>query len=165
MISAPSSCGGTVGNCRVCCRTYPLVERKRDHLDNCSMEKTFSTYMQTSVVWRVCRQAHMLCILFASSGVTATSRLLCDKTTFTKEGKDRRIGKSTRWHIIMYNVNDPHILQYIIFMFFCCCLQGCISCGILVSGIRERGVSSEHMENMEMFSCSPTQVHSDSQRT
>ena len=34
--------------------------------------------------------------------------------------------------------------------------QGCISCGILVSGIRERGVSSEHMENMEMFSCSPT---------
>ena len=34
--------------------------------------------------------------------------------------------------------------------------QGCISCGILVSGIRARGVSSEHMENMEMFSCSPT---------
>ena len=35
-------------------------------------------------------------------------------------------------------------------------MQGCISCGILVSGIRARGVSSEHMENMEMFSCSPT---------
>ena len=35
-------------------------------------------------------------------------------------------------------------------------IQGCISCGILVSGIRARGVSSEHMENMEMFSCSPT---------
>ena len=34
--------------------------------------------------------------------------------------------------------------------------QGCISCGILVSGIRARGVSSEHMENMEMVSCSPT---------
>ena len=34
--------------------------------------------------------------------------------------------------------------------------QGCISCGILVSGIRARGVSSEHMENMGMFSCSPT---------
>ena len=34
--------------------------------------------------------------------------------------------------------------------------QGCISCGILVSGIRARGVSWEHMENMEMFSCSPT---------
>ena len=31
--------------------------------------------------------------------------------------------------------------------------QGCISCGILVSGIRARGASSEHME---MFSCSPT---------
>ena len=31
--------------------------------------------------------------------------------------------------------------------------QGCISCGILVSGIRARGVSLEHME---MFSCSPT---------
>ena len=30
--------------------------------------------------------------------------------------------------------------------------QGCINCGILVSGIRARGVSSEHMENMEMFS-------------
>ena len=34
--------------------------------------------------------------------------------------------------------------------------QGCISCGILVSGIRARGVSSEHMENLEMFSYSPT---------
>ena len=34
--------------------------------------------------------------------------------------------------------------------------QGFISCGILVSGIRAHGVSSEHMENMEMFSCSPT---------
>ena len=34
--------------------------------------------------------------------------------------------------------------------------QGCISCGILLFGIRARGVSSEHMENMEMFSCSPT---------
>ena len=43
--------------------------------------------------------------------------------------------------------------------------QGCINCGILVSGIRARGVSSEHMENMEMFSCSPTKVRSDSQRT
>ena len=43
--------------------------------------------------------------------------------------------------------------------------QGCINCGILLSGIRARGVSSEHMENMEMFSCSPTQVRSDSQRT
>ena len=36
------------------------------------------------------------------------------------------------------------------------CEQGCINCGILVSAIRARGVSSEHMENMEMFSCSPT---------
>ena len=35
-------------------------------------------------------------------------------------------------------------------------IHGCISCGILVSGIRARGVSSEHMENMKMFSCSPT---------
>ena len=34
--------------------------------------------------------------------------------------------------------------------------QGCISCGILVSGIGARGVCSEHMENMEMFSCSST---------
>ena len=35
-------------------------------------------------------------------------------------------------------------------------VQGCISCGILVSGIQAHGVSLEHMENMEMFSCSPT---------
>ena len=34
--------------------------------------------------------------------------------------------------------------------------QGCISCGILLSGTWARGASSEHMENMEMFSCSPT---------
>ena len=30
--------------------------------------------------------------------------------------------------------------------------QGCISCGILLSGTGARGVSSEHMENVEMFS-------------
>ena len=36
------------------------------------------------------------------------------------------------------------------------CQQGCISCGILLSGTWARGVSSEHMENMDMFSCSPT---------
>ena len=35
-------------------------------------------------------------------------------------------------------------------------IQGCINCGILLSRIRARGVSSEHMENMEMFSSSPT---------
>ena len=34
--------------------------------------------------------------------------------------------------------------------------QGCISCGVLLSGTGAHGVSSEHMENMEMFSCSPT---------
>ena len=33
--------------------------------------------------------------------------------------------------------------------------QGCISCGILLSGTGARGVSSEHMENTEMFSLSP----------
>ena len=31
-------------------------------------------------------------------------------------------------------------------------IQGCISCGILLSGTGARGVSSEHMENVEMFS-------------
>ena len=36
------------------------------------------------------------------------------------------------------------------------CAQGCINCAIQLSGIGARGVSSEHMENMEMFSCSPT---------
>ena len=34
--------------------------------------------------------------------------------------------------------------------------QGCIICAILPSGMGVRGVSSEHVENMEMFSCSPT---------
>merc|ERR1712012_738550 len=33
-----------------------------------------------------------------------------------------------------------------------CQSQGCISCGILLSGTGARGVSSEHMENVEMFS-------------
>ena len=40
-------------------------------------------------------------------------------------------------------------------IYFCEPLQDCINCGILVFGIRARGVSSEHMEDMEMFSCSP----------
>ena len=34
--------------------------------------------------------------------------------------------------------------------------QGCINCAILPSGMGARGVSSEHVENMEMFSCSPS---------
>ena len=34
--------------------------------------------------------------------------------------------------------------------------QGCIICAILPSGMGARGVSSEHVENMEMFYCSPT---------
>ena len=44
-------------------------------------------------------------------------------------------------------------------------LQGCIICSILPSRMGARGVNSEHVENMEMFSCSPTEVRSDSQRT
>ena len=34
--------------------------------------------------------------------------------------------------------------------------QGCIICAILPSGMGARGFSSEHVENMEMFSCSTT---------
>ena len=34
--------------------------------------------------------------------------------------------------------------------------QGCINCAILPSGMGALGVSSEHVENMEMFSWSPT---------
>ena len=34
--------------------------------------------------------------------------------------------------------------------------QGCITCSILPSGMGAHGVSLEHVENMEMFSCSPT---------
>ena len=41
--------------------------------------------------------------------------------------------------------------------------QGCIIRSILPSGMGARGVSSEHVENMKMFSCSPSQVRSDSQ--
>ena len=35
---------------------------------------------------------------------------------------------------------------------FSCDNQGCIICSILPSGMGARGVSSEHVENMEMFS-------------
>ena len=35
------------------------------------------------------------------------------------------------------------------------CTQGCIICSILPSGMGARGVNSEHVEKMEMFSCSP----------
>ena len=41
-----------------------------------------------------------------------------------------------------HNFSDRHLF----------CDQGCISCGILLSGTGARGVSSEHMENVEMFS-------------
>ena len=34
----------------------------------------------------------------------------------------------------------------------CGCQQGCIICSILPSGMGARGLSSEHVENMEMFS-------------
>ena len=36
-----------------------------------------------------------------------------------------------------------------------CCCQGCKNRSILPSGMGARGVSSEHVENMEMFSGSP----------
>ena len=49
------------------------------------------------------------------------------------------------WTQVDENYNSPHILK-----------QGCINCAILVSGIGARGVSSEHVEKMEMFSCSTT---------
>ena len=44
-------------------------------------------------------------------------------------------------------------------------VQGCIICSIIPSGMGAREVNSEHVENMEMFSCSPTEVRSDFQRT
>ena len=44
--------------------------------------------------------------------------------------------------VILPNGSSPH--------------QGCIIRSILPSGMGARGVSSEHVENMEMFSCSPT---------
>ena len=35
-------------------------------------------------------------------------------------------------------------------------IQGCIKCAILPFRMGARGVTSEHMENIEMFSCFPT---------
>ena len=54
--------------------------------------------------------------------------------------------------------------------FHCSVSQGCINRSILPSGMGARGVSPEHVENMEMlstevFSGSPTQVRSGSWRT
>ena len=46
------------------------------------------------------------------------------------------------WHILLW----------------CGYMQGCINCAILLSGIGARGVSSEHMENMEMF-CVKRKMH------
>ena len=56
-----------------------------------------------------------------------------------------------QWHLFPPGEFDQKIHHYTLLP-----TQGCISCGILLSGIRARGVSSEHMDNMEMFSCSPT---------
>ena len=37
-------------------------------------------------------------------------------------------------------------------------MQGCIICSILPSGMGARGLSLEHVENIEMFFCSPTLI-------
>ena len=65
------------------------------------------------------------------------------------------------FYVIMVGEGDQPLLKrkgfVFMFVFFCICvLQSCINCAILLSGLGARGVSSEHMENMEMFSCSPT---------
>ena len=58
---------------------------------------------------------------------------------------------------ILHKLTDHNISTFLIQgVFFTGPAQGCINCGIHVFGIRACGVSSEHMENMEMFSCSPT---------
>ena len=58
-------------------------------------------------------------------------------------------------------VYSPVITQ----SFRACWRHGCIICSILPSGMGARGVSSEHVENMELFFSSPTLVRSYSQRT
>ena len=57
---------------------------------------------------------------------------------------------------LLLEINTILNSKYIFSSIFVCWPQGCISCGILLSGIGARGVTSEHMENMEMFSCSPS---------
>ena len=59
-------------------------------------------------------------------------------------------------HLPLFYCHNIHQALFVPIVKYVFLSQGCISCGILVSGIRARGVSSEHMENMEMFSCSPT---------
>ena len=48
-------------------------------------------------------------------------------------------------------------LQYIVYELFSVA-QDCIDRSIIPSGKGARGISSGHMENMEMFSCSPTYI-------
>ena len=91
------------------------------------------------------------------------------KSTREFEGKNGHVLPTGLWYAPSAVINDArycmalhgiawHCMVLHGIASYCIVLhgQGCISCGILVSGIGARGVSSEHMENMEMFSCSPT---------
>ena len=82
----------------------------------------------------------------------ALSKTYCQKQAVQDEKEAGNHKADCLWHIvqecrhIVFNLAHVSLAKS----------QGCISCGILVSGIWARGASSEHMENMEMFSCSPT---------
>ena len=59
-----------------------------------------------------------------------------------------------RYHVYIY-IFICIVALYSIFPFHICVQQGCIIRSILPSGMGARGVSSEHVENMEMCSGSP----------
>ena len=54
-----------------------------------------------------------------------------------------------------FHINLSKMLWFLAALAALYLIQGCINCAILLSRIGACGVSSEHMENMEMFSCSP----------
>ena len=60
------------------------------------------------------------------------------------------------WSRATHILQQEHFQIYYMHIYQPSIIQGCINCAILPSGMGAREVSSEHMENMEMFSCSPT---------
>ena len=161
-------------NGRLCCYEYvqklcrnmlykciPMISRYSHHLENDNMCLP-SVSSNSYEVWMdgedLCSQEKKMYFLSKSQKFFFGKKFLRQKHLSAPSGFHKVVGgldgRRGKWLFTSW----IHFVQIY-------CTQGCISCGILVSGIRARGVSSEHMENMEMFSCSPTQACSDSQRT
>ena len=109
---------------------------------NISTSEVFATTLDSSL-W-------ILCFGVLELGSVLTSRVLdrVSRGTLFNSGPDL--------HSLLLRIELGKGLPVLEVKQLACVSQGCISCGILVSGIGARGVSSEHMENMEMFSCSQT---------